>query len=186
MLTILRRMSVLGLTVQLFAAAPTGWFLAGNNAKGYSTGIDSAVTFAGQPAAYLQSVSAQQASQFGTLMQTFRADLYRGKRVRFSGYVKSNQLDNWAGLWMRIDEGSVTAAFDNMYQRSIQGTTDWTPYSVVLDIPRNSTGINIGILMNGNGEVWLSGITFEVVDTQTQVTATTSSAEPSNLSLAAQ
>ena len=175
-----------GLSLQLVAAPPSGWSLAGNNPRGYSTGIDPAVTFAGQPAVYLQSISPQQSSQFGTLLQTFRADAYRGKRIRFSGYVKSNQLDIWAGLWMRVDEGNVTASFDNMFNRQIKGTTDWTPCSVVLDVPRNSTAVNIGILLNGNGEVWLSGITFEIVDAQTPLTAATSPAEPVNLDFATQ
>ena len=40
---------------------------------------------------------------FGTLMQDFSADKYLNKRVRLSGYVKSKDVVQWAGLWMRID-----------------------------------------------------------------------------------
>ena len=36
-------------------------------------------------------------------MQFFKADAYRGKRLRLSGYVKTNAVENRAALWMRID-----------------------------------------------------------------------------------
>ena len=88
----------------------------------------------------------------------------------------------WAGLWMRIDAGSVAAGFDNMQDRAIQGTTDWTRYSVVLDIPLGSTAVNFGILLDGKGSVWLSGVTFEVVGADVPVTAVfTTPSAPQNL-----
>ena len=83
---------------------------------------------------------------------------------------------------MRIDSGYLTAAFDNMQGRSIQGTSDWTPYSVVLDVAQSATGINFGILLEGAGTVWLSGVRFEVVDNTVPVTDTIgTTSEPANL-----
>ena len=63
----------------------------------------------------------------------------------------------------------------------IQATTDWTPYSVVLDVPQGATSISFGILLAGTGTVWMSGVKLEAVDTQTPVTGITSPAEPMNL-----
>jgi hypothetical protein len=54
-------------------------------------------------------------------MQVFRADDYRGKRLRLSGYVKAEKIDQWAGLWMRIDGENKTLGFDNMENRGIRG-----------------------------------------------------------------
>jgi hypothetical protein len=42
-------------------------------------------------------------------MQSFLPDHYAGKRVRFSGFVKAAAVQGWAGLWMRIDSGYITA-----------------------------------------------------------------------------
>ncbi len=42
-------------------------------------------------------------------------------------------------------------AFDNMHDRPIKGTTGWQQYEVVLDIPRDSTGISFWILLDGTG-----------------------------------
>ena len=69
------------------------------------------------------------------------------------------------GAWVRIDkENGDLVQFDNMENRSIIGTTDWNYYTIVLDVPEESTAINFGVLLVGSGEVWIDGIKFEEVD----------------------
>jgi hypothetical protein len=57
-----------------------------------------------------------------------------------------------------------------MEDRAIKGTTGWQRYDVVLDVPKDATGISFGILLAGTGEVWLSGTRFDVVEMETPVT----------------
>lgn len=176
-----RLLLVLAVSYSLFAAAPPGWFLAGSAPRSYETGVDRAVTYGGLPSAYLKSMSQVPPQGFGTIMQSFQASEHRGKRVRFSAQVKSDSVTEWAGLWMRVDEGKQASAFDNMQRRPIQGTTNWTLYAVVLDVSNNASGISFGILLAGTGSVWLSGAKFEVVDDQIPVTGRTTPAVPANL-----
>ena len=85
-------------------------------------------------------------------MQSFKADGFRGKRLRLTGYVKSDSVADWAGLWMRVDSLERTSpAFDNMGDRKIEGTTDWTKYTIVLDVPEDASAIAFGLLMSGKG-----------------------------------
>jgi hypothetical protein len=107
---------------------------------------------------------------FVGVMQMFAADDYRGKRVRFSALTKSDAIEGWAGLWMRVDEGEKSVAFDNMQQRPIKGTQGWTSYSVVLDVSENADGIFFGMLTNGKGQLWVSNLRFEEVGTDVPVT----------------
>ena len=86
-------------------------------------------------------------------MQNVQADHYLGKRVRFSAFVKTERAQEWAGLWMRVDKGTQTAAFDNMHDRPITASTNWQKYDVVLDVPEDATGISFGVLLSGSGEV---------------------------------
>ena len=166
----------------LFAAAPRGWILAGSQPKSYETGVDASVLHSEKRSAYLKSTATEPIKGFGTLMQGFAAENYRSKRVRFSAYAKSLDVKDWAGLWMRVDKGRDSVAFDNMQNRPIKGTTDWTEYAIVLDIPSDATGISFGILLAETGAVWLSDIRLEVVDTQTPATsASTMRREPTNL-----
>lgn len=148
------------------------WMKKGSRPDEYETGIDDSITYSGKRSAFIQSI-VQQASGFGTLMQSFKADDYRGKRVRFAAAVKTTDVSSWAGLWMRVDgpRRNESLAFDNMEKRPIVGTTDWHMYEVVLDVPTEATSLSFGILVHGNGHAWLSGVRFEEVDKAVLVTA---------------
>jgi len=152
------------------AAAPQGWFLAGSKPANYDTGVDREAVYSGKPSAYLKATADQDG--FGTLMQIFSPDPYVGKRVRFSGYVKSDNVTRWAGLWMRVDGKNTQQplSFDNMQDRPIKGTTGWKRYEVVLDVPQGATGIALGILLDGPGQVWLNSVAVEVVGPNVPVT----------------
>jgi hypothetical protein len=146
----------------LKAAAPKGWFIAGNKPAEYESGIDALAAYNGHPSAYLRAKTPI-VQGFGTLMQDFRADHYLGKRVRFSAFVKTEGAQDWAGLWMRIDSGVKTVAFDNMHDRPVKGTTNWQKYDVVLDVAQDATGVSFGVLLSGSGVVWLNNAKFDVV-----------------------
>ncbi len=181
--TLVTGLLLLAFYLPLTASVPQGWFVAGSTPQQYDVSSDGSVTYSGKPSVALRCLTANPTG-FVTMMQSFLPDGYAGKRVRLSGFVKSEQISGWAGLWMRIDAGSLTAGFDNMQERPVTGTTDWNSYSVVLDVPVGSTSVSFGILLHGTGKVWLSAVTFEVVGTDTPVTAmfTTPSA-PTNLDL---
>ena len=149
---------------------PTGWFPAGSNPSEYEMGIDNSIFQNGQACAYIKSKSPKE-NQFGTLMQTISAENYLGKRLMLSGYIKSENVTGWSGMWMRIDgENNQQIGFDNMYDRAIKGTTDWKKCEIVLDIPSNSLTINYGVLLNGDGEVWFDSFELKEVDKNVPVT----------------
>lgn len=159
------------------------WFMAGSHPADYELGIDSEETFEGKNSGYLRSRRSE-AEGFGTMMQMFKANNYRSKRMSFSAVVKSEEVENWAGLWMRIDGPSKsTLGFDNMQNRPIRGTTDWQQYSVVLDVPPESIDIAFGILLDGPGQVWLSDVQFREAgqDVPTTNMSGTREAQPGNL-----
>jgi hypothetical protein len=110
-------------------------------------------------------------------MQQFNAARYLGKRIRLSANLKSDDVKEWGGLWMRVEDARppeggypLLLAFDNMQDRSIKGTTGWQTYSVVLDVPERATDIYIGFLLYGPGTLWASGIKVEIVGSDVLVT----------------
>jgi hypothetical protein len=157
-------------SVALEAGVPTGWFVAGSKPAEYESGIDSSAAYKGHSSAFLKAKKPV-VEGFGTLMQDIRAGHYLGKRVRFSAFVKTEGVQGWAGLWMRVDKGSQQLAFDNMQDRSIKGTTNWQRYDVVLDVPEDATGIFFGVLLGGSGTVWLNNAKFETVGPAVPTTA---------------
>lgn len=171
--------------VSLMGSGVKGWIMAGSHPADYEAGTDGE-RIDGQPVAHLRSCHSP-ASGFGTLMQTILPELYAGKRVKFSGSVRSESLTGWAGLWMRVDgpKAGRHLAFDNMQDRAIKGTTEWTRYDVVLDVDESATAIAFGVLVRGEGKLWLSGFSFEEVGGDQPVTGLAIPSRPENLDFAA-
>jgi len=155
-----------------FSEGLGNWFLTGSNPQDYKVGIDSKVKMSGEGSGYLKSVVAKPDPKgFGTLMREFEGKEYLGKRVRMSGYVKAEGVEQSAGLWMRVDGvGQRMLGFDNMDNRPIKGTRDWKKYEIVLDVPTDSVDIAFGILLSGKGLVWLDNIQFEFVGSNVPTT----------------
>jgi hypothetical protein len=148
--------------MQSSTTLPVGWRLAGSHPQDYEAGVTPGAVD-GRPAAYLHATVAS--AGFGTIMQQFKADAYRGQRLRLSALVRSEDVERWAGLWMRVDgTGRSSLAFDNMRDRAITGTTDWTRHTVVLDVAeRESTAIAFGVLLAGSGQLWIANVRVEAV-----------------------
>src|SRR4030095_6622009 len=53
--------------------------------------------------------------------------------------------------------------FDNMDNRPVKGTTDWTKYELVLDVPEATTMILYGFFVYEKGKAWADDLRFEVV-----------------------
>ena len=154
---------------------PKGWIIAGDSPKKYEMGIDKGSGQDGKNAATLKSIE-QTITGFGTLMQECKADKYAGKRIKMSGSMKSSNVANWAGLWLRVDQaGSMEPlAFDNMQDRPVKGTSGWTKYEIVLDVPSNASILAYGALLSGTGQIWFDNITFEVVSDSVKSTSSIS------------
>jgi hypothetical protein len=130
----------------------------------YAADIDHSVAHSGSASGHIVSRNVPPASAFGSMAQVIGAETYWGKRLRLSGYLKTNQVEGWAALWLRIDgSDNQVLGFDNMQDRSIQGTHDWQRFELVLDVPENSHDIAFGSLLVGQGEVWVDDLQFEVV-----------------------
>lgn len=148
-----------------------GWFLSGSHPYHYEIGIDQKNVHQGKASGYLKSKTVQERDEFATMMQQFKAHSFIGKRVKLSGFIKTKNVKQFSGLWMRVDSASEDMLqFDNMSDRPIIGTNHWNRYSIVLDVPENSAIISFGILLTGEGEVWLDGLSFEIVDLDTPST----------------
>ncbi|WFB59379.1 hypothetical protein [Paenibacillus sp. BR1-192] len=63
---------------------------------------------------YLRALTSMEDGAFATMMQQFKAGKYAGKRMRFSGFVKTDNVKDYCGLWMRVDNHAEDVLqFDN-------------------------------------------------------------------------
>jgi AraC-like DNA-binding protein len=141
-----------------------GWILSGSHPTCYEMKTDGQVFHTGTKSGLLTSKTKVSEEQFGTMMQSFSAGKWKGKRIKVSCFLKTEDVQK-CGIWCRVDNNSGDVIqFDNMDNRSIQGTTDWNFYSIVLDVPEESSSIHFGILLTGTGKVWADGFKFDEVD----------------------
>jgi hypothetical protein len=165
------------------AAPPDGWLIAGSKPGDFEIGTDTHTSYDGKTSGFIKS-KVESPQGFGTLMQTFAADHYRGSRIRLSGYLKTD-LAQRGQMWLRIDgpENKVLS-FDNMDSRPITGTADWKRYEIVLDVPTESINIAFGFFLSGSGTIWGDVFKIEKVDSSVALTSSVAGVpkEPQNLS----
>lgn len=166
---------------------PTGWFKSGSQPQDYIISIDSNIKYSGEQSLTIESVPGiAKAKPFVALGQKTIADNYKNQRIRMTAMIKTQNVEDAGNAWFRVesrsDDTRKTVAMDNMHNRPIIGSTDWTKYSLVLDIPYDATYIYYGAILSGNGKLWIDGISFEEVDFNTPSTATYASPlKPRNL-----
>ena len=170
---------------EIWGEPPRGW-LAGTiegASEDYVVGVDQLHIHSGTTSAYIRAKT-QNPQGFGALSQRFLAESFREKRLRLSGYLRVQSVEEWAGLWMRIDgaEGEMLG-FDNMNKRPVRGTSEWIRREVVLDVPANAYAIAIGALLVGPGQIWIDDFALEIVGRDVPTTAATEllAASPINL-----
>lgn len=170
--------SFIGITLVLLLSgqsieAQYRWGKAGSNPAMFMMGVDSAVLHEGQIVNTIKSINGNMNSNdFGTLMYNIVAEKYLGKRIKMTASMKSTDVDNWAGFWVRVDgvDSKSTLSFDNMQDRAIIGTTDWKQYEIVLDVPTEASNIAFGALLSGTGQIWFNKVNFTIVDNSVPTT----------------
>jgi hypothetical protein len=142
---------------------PKGWFDTGDGQGTYHMGVDPGVTCAGRPCVTI--LAGTEAVEFGALAQEIKAAAYQGKRLRFSAALCSAGLVNRAALFMRVTAANgKMLAFDNMRERFISGSNDWTQHAIVLEVAEDAEAIIFGLLSSQQGQVWMADVHLDVVD----------------------
>jgi len=137
---------------------PQFWIVFGD---GYELKVDSSEAYSGKKSLRIRFIDGV---DFAASRSSFPLGDALGKTLRFSGYIKTENIDaGWAGLWMRVDgPDGVVLAFDNMNNRPIVGTTDWQEYTIELEIDAAAISIRFGALLTGRGTAWFDAFSFKV------------------------
>lgn len=156
---------------QAFIALPNSsfnLFTDGNNK--YILNPDPATNRSGSPAMLLSSTTALPL-QNQTVFRRFDPQLFAGKRVRFSAYVKGDGMRAFGGISMLViaKDGHWSASDFPMFQgvglpRYITGTTAWKKQELVEDINPDTAQIILAFSMRGPGKIWFDSPRIEIVE----------------------
>lgn len=151
-----------------FLPPPEKWLaMGGTGFELCDSGVDAQLLSSGQRNLTIAcSISSNVA-----LRQSFVAQPWWGKRVRFSAWIRTRDVEplpeagsqGGAGLYMSAS-GAQGAAVN------VTGTTDWQYRELVMQIPRNTQWLPLGLMLVGRGQVWARDFKFEEVPADTPVT----------------
>ncbi len=103
------------------------------------------------------------AAAFGVVTGTFPVEAAAGKKLRYSGWIKTSGLkEGRARLWWRVDGPNGVLAFDTMRDRGPKGDSPWKDYEIELEIPAEVTNIDFGVMMPGVGAAWFDELRVEL------------------------
>jgi len=152
----------LGFDGAVAGGLPHGWFNSSGHVSGVSTEYTIRVVLRDDGIAGKCLMLAKEAvapEQFGSVMQRFRADFLAGRTIRLEGEIRTREVVDWAGLWLRGDGDSTpNLFFYNMQDAGIRGTTPWRSYRIEARLPPNLAWLNLGIVLSGSGAVWADNL----------------------------
>jgi len=113
---------------------------------------DTIVVHGGRAAARLER-SASSSGEFTSLTRRLPLEI-AGRWIELRGFLRTEGVTGFAGLWMRQDGPTGPVQFDNMQARDLKGTTEWTQYTIRLPLDSTAQAVFVGVLMAGEGKVW--------------------------------
>ncbi len=159
---ILDRPVNLGFDGPIVNEMPNGWFNSEGHVSGVSTRYNVRLVHRddGVPGwCVLMSRYEANHGEFGSLMQRVHAPFLAGRTIKYEGELRAEEVDGWAGLWLRADgDGVDNLLLDNMRNRSIRGTVPWTRFELSVSLPRETVWVNYGILLSGSGRLYADNL----------------------------
>src|SRR5581483_1007682 len=78
---------------------------------------------------------------------------FEGQRLELRGYIRTEDVKDFSGFWMREDAAAGPVAFTSMQQSGpVKGTTPWTQYSISLPLRAEAKTLYFGFLVSGEGK----------------------------------
>jgi C-terminal processing protease CtpA/Prc len=139
---------ILGFEAEPADGFPGGW----TGGPKETISVDDKVVHGGHWSARLER-RADSANAFSVLTKSLPMD-FAGTKLELRGFLRTENVTGFAGLWAREDGESPTLAFDNMQNRQLKGTTEWTEYTIELPVHRDGRQLFFGVLVSGTGTVW--------------------------------
>ncbi len=140
--------AVLGFEAGSGGRAPFGW---GGSQDG-TLFTDESVVHGGHRSLRIER-TANSSENFSTATLWIPID-FSGKTIEMRGFLRTENVTEFVGLWMREDGDQPTLEFDNMNAQQLNGTTEWKEYSIRLPLHPNATSLYFGVLLAGTGKAW--------------------------------
>ena len=110
-------------------------------------------------------------AQAGAVGQVATEEGAAGEEGERHGHEEHDLAEQQRDRCRDRDGSAGTLILDNMEDRALHGTTDWTQASIVLDVAEQAKILLFGALVSGAGAIDLTRLRFEEADPDMPVTA---------------
>jgi hypothetical protein len=145
---------------------PEGWFSIQHAGDlSYTFKLDREVHHAGAASLRIDSVGPE---PFGSSYQQVPAAAYRGRRMRWSGWIRTEDVrgshtGGGAVLLMQAMQSGAPLVWNHMKDAPVTGSSDWKRYVIELDVPAAAEQLEVGVMLHGPGRMWFDDAMLEVL-----------------------
>jgi C-terminal processing protease CtpA/Prc len=81
---------------------------------------------------------------------------FAGQTVELRGFIRRENVNGFAALWLREDSDlGGNSAFASLQDQHLDGTKEWTEYSISLPLKTEGRQLFFGFLLGGTGKAWV-------------------------------
>lgn len=148
-----------------FEQGLTGWGVSSFISRAFEWGTDSETKYNGNASGVInRSIDVTRDGVNLYLSQFVSTADYRGKRIRFSAQIKTENVKDQATLWIGArDIADRPMSPDTVGTESHTGTADWQKYQAEINVPNDSLYFLIFIGLEGQGKMWIDDVKLEVI-----------------------
>lgn len=139
---------ILGFEDERIGEKPGGWY-SNPPATVFS---DDKIIHGGQRSLRIER-NAQSSGAFSVVGRSIPWE-FSGKTIEIRGFLRTEDVTGYAGLWIRQDSDRQMLALENMQSQELKGTHDWAEYKITLPIHAETRSVVFGFLMSGTGKAW--------------------------------
>jgi C-terminal processing protease CtpA/Prc len=145
--------SILGFENGTAGTFPAGWT---GTADG-TVVTDCTVAHSGKCSARIERTSSS-SGDFSYLQVSLPIS-FTGQMLTWSGWVKTQDVNGYAAIYFgEYDSSGNNYGFSTTQYLPVEGTTDWTQYTLTLPLNGQATTLHIGALLGGTGTAWIDDL----------------------------
>jgi C-terminal processing protease CtpA/Prc len=131
---------------------PAGWSATPAN----TIFTDNQIVHSGNYSARIER-DASSSATFSTITVSIPLD-FAGRTIEWRGFLKWEDVNGFVALWLREDGDTPNLAFATLQQLNLNGSRDWTPYSISVTAMPAGRQLVFGFLLSGTGKGWVDDL----------------------------
>lgn len=135
------------------------WYVGGLDIKNYIGGGN---PYSKDNPGYIKSNSDKNIA-WSTFMINDNPKTYSGKKIKFTVYIKSENIRGTAKMFFRLDNDNEILLMRRMDENPLSGTSEYRKLAFYANIPPETTNIAYGMILSGTGTAYFKNLTINIV-----------------------